>query len=109
MASKKVNEEKVRAIRVQREMAKMDHKELIATMGLARQAMLKLKGVGVNSQDYFVCPITDEVLKKRSGKKVVTLDRMTRYHKETSWYYISRKAFNKIQKHLFFNNVKKLK
>ncbi len=87
----------IKKARIQAELSIMDHEELVETMGLIRQSM-KLKSAGINAQDYFVCPITDEVLKKRSGKKIVTLDKTTRYSREQSWYFMSRKAFNAIKK-----------
>lgn len=85
-------------------LSKLDQDELNQTMGYARQAMLNLSKV--TSTTHFVCPITDKVLRIKGSKKIITELKYTRYCKTIGWYYMSRKAFNKIQKQDLYKNVK---
>lgn len=83
------------------------HDKLVEIIELARLAMLKNKKVEVGT--HFVCPISLEVIAKKSGKKILVVDETTRYCRSQSWYFMSRKSFNKIRKAIFIEQVGKLK
>lgn len=66
-------------------------------MGQMRKLII-MKEVGITNK-HFLCPITSKVLSIKSGRKITTKKTVTKTHTTTSWYYLSRKAFNKILEH----------
>ena len=57
-----------------------------------------VRSIGGNSETHFVCPITSRVLPIRGSKKIVVENIETKTMTSISWYYLSKKAYNKIVK-----------
>ena len=72
----------------------MNHNELVIAMGAIRAKMLI--DAKVTSTTHFVCPVESKVVSVRAGKKIMTEHKITKTCVSKSWYYLSRKAYNKV-------------
>jgi len=74
----------------------LSNEELIQVMGLCRHRMLRNENV--TSETHSICPIENKVIRNKYAKKIVTENKRFRYYVSVSWYFMSRKTYNKIMK-----------
>lgn len=72
------------------------NEDLTQILGVVKLKMLLNEDK--NSSTHFVCPITYKVLSIQASVKIVTEYKETKTQKQTSWYYLSKKAYNQILK-----------